>query len=589
MTCSFSYSATEQTASLSLTHLCASPAPAADADPTVRSRGPPAMLLHVLLCVATSLPLSVRILVHDTRYRAALPAEFCAKKPPPMYITLYYVVAPALPDSIRVVRGPNFLSRVLSFPLLPSVASAAAADLLGLESVGAALPLVGDVALARARGARARAELEGAVAVAAEAAEGVGVAAGVVVVVVVVVAAAAETVVVVAPVVVEAAAGVEAVEVEAVEVEAVEAAAAEAVVVEEVELVVVVPSRRSGGGGGQRSQRHQQQRSRDIPPPQQLRHPSLARLRSMALVSLSLVFPVSPSSSPPGPGPSCAPVRGQGYERYFLLVVDDYSRYTTVLPLRSKGSTFTRGSLGLRCPQPCWWTGKVGDASVFRVWGSRAFVRDLSADKLSPRAAPCVFLGFPTDAPGWQFLPPLLSSCSVLPGRHTPFPLRFLLPQVLSQVDAVDPVEVTGDSGAAAGAEPGGADSLGVLSAGVLSLEPPRSLSLHRSCASGSLVVGGVLLSLGVLLELELELLRLTRVCWCCRSRSCWAAGPLGAGAAEGVGAETAAVGPAAGELVALVLSLRVLELSLLRLELLSGLDRTSFRYCSRFLVFLLR
>ncbi|CAI7904060.1 unnamed protein product, partial [Closterium sp. NIES-53] len=46
------------------------------------------------------------------------------------------------------------------------------------------------------------------------------------------------------------------------------------------------------------------------------------------------------------------------------------------------------------------WTGKVGDASAFRVWGSRAFVRDLSADKLSPRAAPCVFLGFPTDAPG---------------------------------------------------------------------------------------------------------------------------------------------------------------------------------------------
>ncbi|CAI7790349.1 unnamed protein product, partial [Closterium sp. NIES-54] len=35
------------------------------------------------------------------------------------------------------------------------------------------------------------------------------------------------------------------------------------------------------------------------------------------------------------------------------------------------------------------WTGKVGDVSVFRVWGSRVFVRDLSADKLSPRATPC--------------------------------------------------------------------------------------------------------------------------------------------------------------------------------------------------------
>ncbi|CAI7812791.1 unnamed protein product [Closterium sp. NIES-53] len=38
------------------------------------------------------------------------------------------------------------------------------------------------------------------------------------------------------------------------------------------------------------------------------------------------------------------------------------------------------------------WTGKVGDASVFRVWGSCAFVRDTSADKLSVCAIPCVFL-----------------------------------------------------------------------------------------------------------------------------------------------------------------------------------------------------
>ncbi|CAI7907544.1 unnamed protein product [Closterium sp. NIES-54] len=39
------------------------------------------------------------------------------------------------------------------------------------------------------------------------------------------------------------------------------------------------------------------------------------------------------------------------------------------------------------------WTGKVGDASVFRVWGSRAFVRDTSVDKLPSRAAPCCALG----------------------------------------------------------------------------------------------------------------------------------------------------------------------------------------------------
>ncbi|CAI7916943.1 unnamed protein product [Closterium sp. NIES-54] len=46
-----------------------------------------------------------------------------------------------------------------------------------------------------------------------------------------------------------------------------------------------------------------------------LGHPSLPRLRGMA----------SPR------------VRGQGHKRYFLLVVDDYSRYITVFPLRSKG------------------------------------------------------------------------------------------------------------------------------------------------------------------------------------------------------------------------------------------------------------
>ncbi|CAI7876444.1 unnamed protein product, partial [Closterium sp. NIES-53] len=44
----------------------------------------------------------------DTRYRTALPAEICAKNPPPLYLTLYYVVT-RLPDSLRVVRD-HFLS-----------------------------------------------------------------------------------------------------------------------------------------------------------------------------------------------------------------------------------------------------------------------------------------------------------------------------------------------------------------------------------------------------------------------------------------------------------------------------------------------
>ncbi|CAI7811876.1 unnamed protein product [Closterium sp. NIES-54] len=137
------------------------------------------------------------------------------------------------------------------------------------------------------------------------------------------------------------------------------------------------------------------------------------------------------------------------------------------------------------------WTGKVGNASAFWVWGSRAFVRDLSADKLSPRAVPCVFLGFPSDAPGWQFYHPtsrrVLSSQDVTFDESVPyyrlFPYRtaplpppplFLAPgpppedplppqgpalSGVSQVDAVEPVEVAVDSGAARGAELAGAGS----------------------------------------------------------------------------------------------------------------------------------
>ncbi|CAI7769159.1 unnamed protein product [Closterium sp. NIES-53] len=56
---------------------------------------------------------------------------------------------------------------------------------------------------------------------------------------------------------------------------------------------------------------------------------------------------------------------------------------------------------------------------------SRAFVRDLSADKLSPRAVPCVFLGFPPDAPGWQFYHPtsrrVLSSQDVTFDESVPY------------------------------------------------------------------------------------------------------------------------------------------------------------------------
>ncbi|CAI7830449.1 unnamed protein product, partial [Closterium sp. NIES-53] len=170
------------------------------------------------------------------------------------------------------------------------------------------------------------------------------------------------------------------------------------------------------------------------------------------------------------------------------------------------------------------WTGKVGDASAFRVWGSRAFVRDLSTDKLSPRAVPCAFLGFPPDAPGWQFYHPtsrrVLSSQDVtfdesvpyyhlFPYRTAPLPPPPLFlapgpppvdplppqgpaPSGVSQVDAVEPVEVAVDSGAGSrGAEPGGAESGGAEPGGA---EPGGAVSGGAEpggAASGGAASGG--------------------------------------------------------------------------------------------------
>ncbi|CAI5979334.1 unnamed protein product [Closterium sp. NIES-65] len=124
----------------------------------------------------------------DTRCHAALPADFCAKNPPPMYITLYYIVT-RLPDSLRVVRD-HFLSvcpTTLSVdllekgsppppfcPLLPLLLRPTS---LVLSRSVRRPPLAGDAALARARGAKALEERAGAVEV--EAAGGVGVAVGV--------------------------------------------------------------------------------------------------------------------------------------------------------------------------------------------------------------------------------------------------------------------------------------------------------------------------------------------------------------------------------------------------------------------------
>ncbi|CAI7908321.1 unnamed protein product [Closterium sp. NIES-53] len=446
-----------------------------------------------------------------------------------------------------------------------------------------------------------------------------------------------------------------------------------------------------------------------------LGHPSLPRLRGMASRTLVSGLPWSLRPLPPGPAPTCVPcvegrqcavshssafppskaplqnlhmdvwgparIRGQGHERYFLLVVDDYSRYTTVFPLRSKGEVpevlidwirgarcqlserFSSHLLVLRlhldrggefssdllrsfcraegicqmftlpaspqqngiaerrigmfmdvartsmihaaAPHFLWpfavpyaahqinlqprvslpettptlrWTGKVGDASAFCVWGSRTFVRDTSADKLSSSAVPCVFLGFPPDAPGWQFYHP--TSRSVLSSQDVTFdesvittvsfptalplfppPPLFLAPGTppvdplppqgpppsgVSQVDPAEPVEVAVDSGAARGTEPVGAGTGGAEPGGA---EPERVESGGAEpkhvgpggALSGGAESGG---SLGVPLRQEpLSPKRLRE--W--YTRHCRrATGAAGAGAA-GVTAGAGAAGGAAG------------------------------------------
>ncbi|CAI7897608.1 unnamed protein product [Closterium sp. NIES-54] len=268
-----------------------------------------------------------------------------------------------------------------------------------------------------------------------------------------------------------------------------------------------------------------------------LSHPSVPRLRGMASRTL-------------------------GHECYFLLVVDDNSRYTSGFPLRSKGDvtevlidrirgarrqlreifgsdlpvlllhsdrggefssdllrafcraegihqTFTllaspqhngiaerrigmvmdvaRTSMIHAAAPHFLWPFAVGDASAFRIDS------DTSADKLSSRAVPYVFLGFPPDAPGWHFYHPtsrhVLSSQDVtfdesvsyyqlfpyraaslpppplflVPGTPPvdPLPPQGHAPSRVSQVDPAETIKVAVDSGAARGAEPAGAGTGG--------------------------------------------------------------------------------------------------------------------------------
>ncbi|CAI7778836.1 unnamed protein product [Closterium sp. NIES-54] len=126
-----------------------------------------------LAAFSTVADLVAHLRTSDARYRAALSTEFFPTNSPPMYITLYYLVT-RLPDSLSSVRDhflplcpteltvdlleerlaaaeksilavgasrgdrrTPFFEGCSPVPLLPSVASAAAIDLVGTEEVGA--------------------------------------------------------------------------------------------------------------------------------------------------------------------------------------------------------------------------------------------------------------------------------------------------------------------------------------------------------------------------------------------------------------------------------------------------------------------
>ncbi|CAI7918234.1 unnamed protein product [Closterium sp. NIES-53] len=180
-----------------------------------------------------------------------------------------------------------------------------------------------------------------------------------------------------------------------------------------------------------------------------------------------------------------ARVSGQGRERYFMLDL-------LVLCLHSdRGGEFSSNLLRDFCrgegilqsftlsdsPQQ---NGIAERRIGLAMEGTRDFVHDTSADKLSTRAIPCVFLGFPPDAPGWKFYHP--TSRSVFPSQDVTFdesvpfyrlfPYRSAppppLPLFLAPGAARGAVSGGAEPGGAepAGAEPAGAEPAGVESGG---------------------------------------------------------------------------------------------------------------------------
>ncbi|CAI7838372.1 unnamed protein product, partial [Closterium sp. NIES-53] len=235
------------------------------------------------------------------------------------------------------------------------------------------------------------------------------------------------------------------------------------------------------------------------------------------------------TTSPPVSASGQVVASTQGHERYFLLVVDDYSCYTTVFPLRSKdrGGEFSSNLLraffraeGIRqtftlpaSPQQngivkrhigmvmdVARTSMIHAASPHFLW---PFVVQYAAHQINlqprvslPETTPTLrWTGKVGDASAFRDItfdesvsyyhlfpystaslppPPLFLALGTPP--VDPLPLQGPAPSGVSQVDPAEPVEVAVDSGAARGAEPervesGGAEPVRVESGGA---EPER-------------------------------------------------------------------------------------------------------------------
>ncbi|CAI7834227.1 unnamed protein product [Closterium sp. NIES-53] len=184
--------------------------------------------------------------------------------------------------------------------------------------------------------------------------------------------------------------------------------------------------------------------------PPALAYPALPSLRRGAAAHRSALLLISPTSAPLQTlhmdvwGP--AHVKGQGRERYFLLVVDDYTRYTTVFHLRSKGEV-----LDVLIP----WIRAVRLQLRERFRADLPVLR-LHTNRGAQPLAPCLLAGdLDYTALDGEGPPPV-----------DPLPPQGPAPSRVSQIDTLPgtlPIEIAVGSGAAQGAasggvEPGGAE-----------------------------------------------------------------------------------------------------------------------------------